>query len=189
MSDRREAIALVAARLIASDGLERASLRHIAARMGATIGTLTHQFRDRDDLVRTTFEVTVRGIRARAARTARGKRGVALLTAILGEAIPTSEVRRVETAVWLAFAMSAATNADHARLYRDFDREWEDALTSVVSDLVPPDGTEASDVARLLMATTDGIALRALAGRDLPATEQRRLLAVAIAALLRPATP
>lgn len=189
MSDRREAIARVTADVIASDGLERASLRHIAARMGATIGTLTHQFRDRDDLLRTTFEVTVRSIRDRAARTARGKGGIALVRAILGEALPTSEERKVEAAVWLAFAMSATTNAEHAALYRGLYREWERGLTGVLADLVPEGGMDPTDACRVLMATADGIALSALAGRDLPAAEQRRLLAVAIDAVLRPVAP
>lgn len=186
MTDRRVAIAQVAARLIASEGLERASLRHIAARMGATIGTLTHQFRDRDDLVRTTFEVTVQAIRARAARSTHGKAGAELLTATLREAIPISEERRVESAVWLAFAMSASTNAEHAALYRDLHREWETWLTRAVAGLVPNDGLDPADAARILMAATDGIALRALAGGDLSVDEQERLVGLAVAAVLRP---
>lgn len=189
MSDRREAIARVAAGVIASEGLERASLRLIAARLDATIGTLTHQFRDRDDLVRATFEVTVQAIRARAAHSARGKHGVELLTALLSEAIPMDQTRRVETAVWLAFAMSATTDAGHARLYRGYYREWEDALTGVIAMLPVSADRDPRDVARILIAASDGIALRTLAGHDLPATEQRRLLAEAITAVLRPGTP
>lgn len=188
MSDRREAIARVAAGVIASEGLERASLRQIAARMDATIGTLTHQFRDRDDLLRTTFEVTVQAIRTRTTRAAHGKRGVELLTSLLSEAIPTDPTRQEETAVWLAFAMSATINADHARLYKGYYREWEDILAEVVATLPGSDGRDPRDVARLLIAVSDGIALRALAGRDLAAIEQQRLLAVAIAAVLHAGT-
>lgn len=186
MSDRREAIAWVAAGVIASEGLERASLRVIAERMDATIGTLTHQFRDRADLVRATFDVTVRAIRARAAHSAHGRDGVDLLTALLSEAIPTDQTRRVETAVWLAFAMSATTDASHAELYRRYYREWEDALTEVITTLPIAADRDPRDVARTLIATSDGIALRALAGQDLPATEQQRLLAGAIAGAFRP---
>lgn len=186
MATRRQDIARVAARVIAAEGLERASLREIAGQMGVTIGTLTHQFRNREDLLRTTFETTVHAIRDRAAGSARGKRGAALLTALVAEGLPTSDTRRVETAVWLAFAMSAVTNDDHARLYMRHYREWEDALTAAVAGLEAVPVREARDAARLLIAVTDGIAMRALADRDLSQSEQERLLAEAIGVIVGP---
>ena len=178
MTDRRSEIAHVAAAVIAERGLDGASMREIAARMGATVGTLTHHFRDREDLLRTTFEVTVRAIRDRAERAARGLEGVPLLTALLGEGLPTSATRRVEVAVWLAFSLSATTNEEHAQLCARLYREWEDAVAAVLLGLNVED---ERDAARLLMAATDGIALRAMAASTISPRDQERLLASAIA--------
>jgi AcrR family transcriptional regulator len=183
MPRNRDDVARVAAQVIADEGLDGASMREIASRMGVTIGTLTHHFRNREDLLLATFEGAVAAGRGRAEHAARGLTGTARLTALLSEALPTSETRRTEAAVWLAFSMSAITNKDHARLATRLYEEWEDALAVVLVDL----GTRNTDpgaAARQLIAVTDGIALRAMATPAMPASEQERLLAAAIAGIL-----
>lgn len=180
MADRRVEIAGIAAQVIADHGIEGASLREIAARMDATIGTLTHHFRDRDDLLRTAFEVSVRDARERAERAARDRTGVPLLAALLAEALPMDERRRVEAAVWLAFSVSATTNERHAALCAALYREYEDAIADALAGTgAPPD--VARDRARLLIATTDGIALRAITMPAMGPADQERLLGMAIA--------
>jgi AcrR family transcriptional regulator len=181
---RRLEIAQATARVIADEGLEHASLREIASSMGVTVGTLTHQFRDRDDLLRTTLEATAASIRARAMRSAEGKRGRALLMALQSEALPSDETRRVEAAVWLAFATSALSNESHAARYRQLYGEWEDGLTEIVEGMEDRASGDPRMAARLIIAATDGIALRALTAGGLPGAEQERMLSEAIAAIV-----
>jgi AcrR family transcriptional regulator len=52
--ERRDAIALAAAEVIADRGLERATMRDIAAALGVTTGVLTHYFPSKDALLRHT---------------------------------------------------------------------------------------------------------------------------------------
>ncbi|HEX5825912.1 MAG TPA: TetR/AcrR family transcriptional regulator [Candidatus Limnocylindrales bacterium] len=183
MSSRRTEIATVAARVIAAEGIARTSLRGIASEMGVTIGTLTHHFRDRDDLLRTAFEVSVREARERAEQSAAGLDGVPLVAALLAEALPTNEDRRVEAAVWLAFSLSAVTNLDHAAMCGRLYEEFEGALAEALCGAGVSAGA-ARDRARLLIAAADGIALRALTVPALDAPQQERLLGQAIAGAL-----
>jgi AcrR family transcriptional regulator len=185
MSNRRIEIARVAAQVIADAGLDHASMREIASRMGITTGTITHHFRDREDLLRTTFEVTVSAARERASAQAADREGLDHLTGFLSEGLPMDEARRIESSVWLAFSMSATTNPQHALMCSRLYGEWEGAVSDVLGMLGLAHGN-ADDMARTLTAVTDGIALRAIASGALTAADQRRLLDAAVAAIVNP---
>lgn len=181
--DTREATARVAGRVIAERGIDGASLREVASRMDLTTGALTHRFRDRSDLLAATFEVTVDAIRERATRAAGRHDGVERIVAMLAEGLPLDATRRTESAVWLAFAESAIRDDADAARYRAAYDDGEASLRDVLVELglVPAD--RAGTAARLLLAITDGIALRALAG-GLPAREQHALLHTAVRGIL-----
>jgi AcrR family transcriptional regulator len=183
MSNRRIEIARVTARVIADDGLDHASMREIAARMGVTTGTITHHFRDREDLLRTTLEVTVSAARERASAQAIGWEGLDHLMGLLSEGLPMDEERRIEASVWLAFSMSATTNPQHALLCSRLYGEWEGAVSDALRALGLGHGS-ADDMARTLIAVTDGIGLRAIASGELTAADQRRLLDAAVGAIV-----
>ena len=54
----REQVARVTWQLLAKSGFESTSMREIAKELGTTTGTLTHYFRNKDDLVEFTNQYT-----------------------------------------------------------------------------------------------------------------------------------
>ena len=65
---QREQVAWAAAEAIEELGLEGTSLRVVASRTGATLGIVTHYFRNREDLLVATMEVVAESIMARVDR-------------------------------------------------------------------------------------------------------------------------
>ncbi|MFN9215273.1 MAG: helix-turn-helix domain-containing protein [Gemmatimonadota bacterium] len=64
--ERREVISRAAAAVIAERGLERLTLRDLAAELGVTTGALTHYFPSKDALVAHTKELVFDARYARA---------------------------------------------------------------------------------------------------------------------------
>ncbi len=102
-------------RLIRDEGIERASLRNVAAEAELNIGSVRHYFDDYDDLLTAAGEELVERISARLLKhldrlPAEGEPGryeVAL--DMLEELLPLDERRRAETTVWLAMVERART--------------------------------------------------------------------------------
>ena len=160
-TDRRDEVADATIEAIADVGIERASLREIAARLGTTIGVLTHQFRDRDELLAYAFTAVTTRIRERSDSAALNDDAFAGVVDMLLEALPLDQRSRRETAVWLAFSAAATTHTDlaaiHNRVYEHWTNRVAEALSAIDSSI------EADLAARLLIATVDGVALRMMA--------------------------
>ena len=105
MVSKREQVAWAAAEAIEELGLEGTSLRVVASRTGATLGIVTHYFRNREDLLVATMEVVAESIMARVDRDS-GDR----LEAILSSVLPLDPASHTESSVWLACAGSAASD-------------------------------------------------------------------------------
>lgn len=176
VDERRRTFVAAAWDVIASDGLNAATLRKVAAEAGCTTGSLTHYFPDRVSLL---IEAL------RSAHYAAGARmfGVASsakspeerLRAILLEALPLDDKRLREWKVWLAFWAESAQDAElrdeNARRYAEWREVVEDTLSPFCA---AKDQLDAR--ATHLMALVDGLGLQiALAGqrtRDLKRTQE-----------------
>lgn len=182
---RRDQVARATAETIAQYGLARTSLREIAARLGTSVGVLTHQFRDRDQLLLYAFDAITADLTVRARSAMRGQDPRSAITRGLSLALPLDARSRVDASTWLAFAAAASTSPDLATTYASRWEEWARGLEELVSAVT--DGPDRSPglTAELLLAATDGIAMRALASvPGLPAVRQRALLREAVDALL-----
>lgn len=102
-------------RLIRDEGIERASLRNVAAEAELNIGSVRHYFADYDDLLTAAGAELVERITARLlqhldrlpAEDEAGRYRIAL--DMLEELLPLDEHRRAETTVWLAMVERART--------------------------------------------------------------------------------
>ena len=61
--ERREFIARIAAELIAEEGIEKATIREIAKRAGATRGLVEHHFRNKAEMIELLVEARLGGDR------------------------------------------------------------------------------------------------------------------------------
>lgn len=112
---RRQDVVEAVFRIIASDGLERASLREVADEAGLAVGSVRHYFSSSEELLVHSFGVVVDRITGRldeaaqalaACTPATTEHRAAVLT-LLGQILPLDEERAVDSCVWLAFKNAA----------------------------------------------------------------------------------
>ncbi|MGP4031439.1 TetR/AcrR family transcriptional regulator [Pseudarthrobacter sp. 1C304] len=177
---RRQEVVEAVFRIVAADGLERASLREVADEAELAVGSVRHYFASSDELLAHSFGVVVDRIVTRLTaaddRLAEAEPGTpehhqGVLT-LLGELLPLDEERAVDACVWMAFKNAARTKPF---LAAEADRSHR-AVAAVVGRLVmelsagaAADGTgDPQDQQRLvteaerLLATLDGLTMHAL---------------------------
>ncbi|MBT2249835.1 TetR family transcriptional regulator C-terminal domain-containing protein [Arthrobacter sp. BHU FT2] len=167
---RREVVDAVL-RIIAVDGLERASLREVADEAGLAVGSVRHYFAGSEELLTFTFASVVDRIAARmedslpaveAAAPGNPARRAAVLT-LLGGALPLDEERAVEACAWMAFRNAARIRPFLSAEADRSHRQVAAAAGRVVAALMPgePQETLVLEAERLL-ATLDGLCMHAL---------------------------
>ena len=182
---RRDEVARATAETIARYGFAHTSLREIAAHLGTSVGVLTHQFRDRDQLLLYAFDTITADLTARARTAMQGQDPRSAITRGLSLALPLDARSRVDASTWLAFAAAAATSRELAAAYASRWEGWARGLEELVSSLTDGPDRPAAVTAELLLAAVDGIAMRALASdQSLTPRRQRMLLREAVNALL-----
>jgi AcrR family transcriptional regulator len=178
---RRQEVVDAVFRIIAADGLERASLREVADEAQLAVGSVRHYFASSDELLTHAFAVVVDRIVGRLtdadsllgdAPPASGEQHAAVL-ALLGEFLPLDEQRAVDACVWMAFKNAARTKPF---LAAEADRSHR-AVAAVVGGLIlglaGPEGANADGPAgvdqqvlvteaELLLAVLDGLTMHAL---------------------------
>jgi len=182
---RRQEIVDAVFRIIATDGLERASLREVADEAQLAVGSVRHYFASSDELLTHAFAVVVDRIVGRLtdadsllgdAPPASGEQHAAVL-ALLGEFLPLDEQRAVDACVWMAFKNAARTRPF---LAAEADRSHR-AVAAVVGGLIlglagaasveaAADANDAAGLeqqvlvteAELLLAVLDGLTMHAL---------------------------
>lgn len=178
---RRQEIVDAVFRIIATDGLERASLREVADEAQLAVGSVRHYFASSDELLTHAFAVVVDRIVGRLTDAdsrlgntppVSGEQHAAVL-ALLGEFLPLDEERAVDACVWMAFKNAARTRPF---LAAEADRSHR-AVAAVVGGLIlglaEAEGADADHAAgldqqvlvteaELLLAVLDGLTMHAL---------------------------
>ncbi|GLZ80904.1 TetR family transcriptional regulator [Actinorhabdospora filicis] len=130
--ERRRLVAAAVFRVVRRDGIERATLKAIAAEAGLAVGSVRHYFTSHDELMLFAMNEMVDGVTARVlehAETLKRPAPVADRMAraeqLLAEFLPLDERRMDEVVVWLEFAVAARTRpelATHVRRLHDGER-------------------------------------------------------------------
>ena len=177
---RRQEVVEAVFRIVAADGLERASLREVADEAELAVGSVRHYFASSDELLAHSFGVVVDRVVGRLAsadeRLAGTRPGTpehhqGVLT-LLGEFLPLDEERAVDACVWMAFKNAARTKPFLAPEADRSHRAVAAIVGRLVMDLSSPADAEnanaAMDEQRLvteaerLLATLDGLTMHAL---------------------------
>ena len=169
---RRQDVVQAVLRIIAVDGLERASLREVADEAGLAVGSVRHYFQGSEELLAFTFGTVVDRMVSRlksllpavqgAAAGSPGQR-TAVLT-LLGAMLPLDEETAMETCAWMAFKNAARIRPFLGAEADRSHREVAAVVGGVVSALLPDDEPQENLVveAERLLATLDGLCMHAL---------------------------
>ena len=134
-AERRRAVVEAVYRVVRRDGIERASLRNIAAEAGLAIGSVRHYFTSHDELMVFAMNEMVEDATTHILRHADGlqqpapsvdevsvRERAARIEAVLAEFLPLDERRVDMTVVWLEFVIAARTRPElrqHANKLHD----------------------------------------------------------------------
>jgi len=169
---RRQDVVEAVLRIIAVDGLERASLREVADEAGLAVGSVRHYVAGSDELLTYSFATVVDRIVRRlkgalpgvAAAAPRSLEQRAAVLTLMGGLLPLDESRAVEACAWMAFKNAARIRPFLAPVADSSHREVAAIAGQVVAALMPQDEPQESLVveAERLLATLDGLCMHAL---------------------------
>lgn len=170
---RRAEVAAIAADLIARRGIDRVSLRDVAAAGGYSTTVVTHYFASKRELLQHAYRSAGTDTEARLAGIGpAGDRLLAICEAIL----PLDEPRRRTWQIWFAFFGAAIADEELAAMQRRRVQHFRELLTAEL------DGDH--DAARELLVLVRGIATEAVFDlEDWPPERQRQQVEHAIARL------
>lgn len=163
--ERRQEVATAVWRVVRRDGLDRASVRNVAAEAGLSMGSLRHYFGTQSELLNFTLRMVIDRVEARIAAV--GDEGGPRRRAerVLAEVLPLDAERAAENQVWLAFHARAMVDPE----LRAQCEQAYDALRAgcrlLVAELAP--GADVDLEAGRLHALVDGLAVQAATRPDL----------------------
>ena len=119
---RRDDIARVAYRIVATHGFDQASMIRIARETGCTTGMLAHYFESKHDIVIAALRLSMRRVDERLRQHA-ASAACADLSTLLVKVLPLENQRRTESAFWVTFWAQATTDKRLRRINRCVYRE------------------------------------------------------------------
>jgi len=172
---RREEIALVACRVVAQYGLERATIVRIAREAGYTTGMVAHYFDTKQDIIVAALRLILRRIEERLAP--RGHAAAADLLTLLTEALPVDERRYIECVFYIAFWGQVPADRRLKRingwLHREYLRLFERCLERGWPQWQHWSAATREQVLRSVITFINGITASTVASRsDWPAARQ-----------------
>jgi AcrR family transcriptional regulator len=118
---RRDEIALVACRVVATYGFENATVVRIAREAGYTTGMIAHYFDSKQEIILAALRIVLRRMDERLASPAAHD---ATLLELLSESLPLDAQRSTEAAFWTAFWGQMSTDKRLKRINAWVHREY-----------------------------------------------------------------
>ncbi|UXM90434.1 TetR/AcrR family transcriptional regulator [Paenarthrobacter sp. JL.01a] len=170
---RRQEVVQAVFRIIASDGLERASLREVADEAGLAVGSVRHYFASSDELLIFSFGTVIDRIAGRleAALAVVEEEGPgspgqhAAVLNLLGQFLPLDEELAVDACVWMAFRHAARIKPVLAPEAERSHRTVAAIVGRLILLLNPGQADHQQSLvteAERLLATMDGLCMHAL---------------------------
>jgi AcrR family transcriptional regulator len=169
--------------VLARQGLERLTIRAVAAAAGCTTGLVMHRFPNRRALLRHARELLHARTRARVeALEATAATPRDALRSVLRQGLSLDEETTTESTVWTGFLAAAVGDPDLIALHRANNRSWRARIARLVGVAAPDWADErVRTTAFALIAMVEGAA--ALASADPVAYPPAAQLAMLDAAL------
>ncbi len=186
--ERRDEIALVACKVVAEHGFEKASMVRIARGAGYTTGMLAHYFDSKQDIIIAALRLILRRIDERLTQP-EGPGGTRPdLLALLTEALPVDEHRRIECAFWTTFWGQVSTDKRLKRInswvHKEYLRLFERCLAQCWPEWEAWPEPVREQVLRSLVTFINGLTAGAVANSgDWPAERQVEQLRLQLALL------
>ncbi|MFC8038790.1 TetR/AcrR family transcriptional regulator [Paenarthrobacter sp. NPDC057355] len=170
---RRQEVVQAVFRIIASDGLERASLREVADEAGLAVGSVRHYFASSDELLIFSFGTVIERIAGRLEAALAlveeeepGSPGQhAAVLNLLGQFLPLDEELAVDACVWMAFRHAARIKPVLAPEAERSHRTVAAIVGRLILLLNPGQADDQQTLvteAERLLATMDGLCMHAL---------------------------
>jgi AcrR family transcriptional regulator len=158
--ERRARIADAVLAVVARSGLEEASVRHVAAEAGVSVGMVQHYFRTKDEMMRFALERVSTGVEERLAGGAELSVRE-LLRALFLQLLPLDKQRTREGRVALAFLAYAAVRPEVGGELRGKARGMREHLTAQLTGAA----VDPAHAATGLLALVDGLGMQVLSGQ------------------------
>jgi AcrR family transcriptional regulator len=164
--ERREELLEAVWRVVARDGIERATIRVIAKETGWSSGVLAHYFADKDDIIESALRLMYERIAARWDEKLAGLSGLRALHELVLDNLPLDDERELETKFLMNYWSREIRGGNHGPpptrrapmlidLLISLTREAQDA-GEIRSD------EAAEDIAERLLGLIDGFSLHTL---------------------------
>ncbi|HXY97984.1 MAG TPA: TetR family transcriptional regulator C-terminal domain-containing protein [Steroidobacteraceae bacterium] len=172
---RRDEIALVACRVVAEYGFDRATIVRIAREAGYTTGMVAHYFDTKQEIIIAALRLILRRIEERL--TAAAGEGAPELLALLAEALPVDATRFTECAFWAAFWGQVSADRRlkriNAWMHREYLKLFERCLARGWPEWRGWPGPVRDQVLRSVVTFINGLTASVVASpRDWPAARQ-----------------
>jgi TetR/AcrR family transcriptional regulator, transcriptional repressor of bet genes len=164
--------------VLATQGLERLTIRAVAAAAGCTTGLVMHRFPNRRALLRHARDLLHQRTRARVERLEeRAATPREALRAVLSQGLALDAETAAESVVWTGFLAAAVTDDELVVLHRANNRAWRERITRLVASASGWPAGRAATAALALIALVEGAAALASADPDgYPAAVQQAML-------------
>jgi AcrR family transcriptional regulator len=178
---RRDEILSATWRVIARDGIARATVRAIAKEAGCSAGILAHYFDGKADILGSALLMSHRRVVARMQARAAGLTGLAALRVIMAEALPLDAERDLEAQIEISFWGRALGNPalrqlQHAE-FDQFARRLRGHLAEARKEGELREGVDLDLGAHQLLVLIDGLsAQRVLYPDRVRPARQRQML-------------
>jgi AcrR family transcriptional regulator len=168
---RRRELADAVWRVIRREGIDRASVRTVAAEAGWSPGALRHYFATQSALLAFAMRLVVQRIEGRIAALDRAADARESVEQVLHELLPLDDERRAENEVWLAFTARALIDpelrAQHNEIHDALHQACAAALKSLAAAGRAQLGPHTALQVERLHALTDGLAVHTALRPDL----------------------
>jgi AcrR family transcriptional regulator len=187
---RRDEILSATWRVIARDGIARATIRAIAREAGCSRGILAHYFDDKADILGSALLMSHRRVVARMEAGAAGLTGLAALRVIMLEALPLDEQRDLEAQIEISFWGRALGNPALRELqHAEFDR-FAERLGGHLAEADKAgelrDGVDLALAAHQLLVLIDGLSAERVLYPDRVGPDRQKQMLDELLGSLRP---
>ena len=187
---RRDEILAATWRVIARDGIARATITAIAREAGCSRGILAHYFDDKADILGSALLLSHRRVVARMEARAAGLTGLAALRVIMLEALPLDSERDLEAQIEISFWGRALGNPALRRLqHAEFDRFTDRLRGHLVEAEKYGELRESVDIglaAHQLLVLIDGLSAQRVLYPDRVTPERQQEMLDELLGTLRP---
>lgn len=179
---RREELAGAVWAVVMKHGLEGVTIRDVARESGWSTGVVNHYFRDKDELMRYAFQLSIERSVERWQRHATGLPPLEAIRIIMVESLAVDEEQRMENLLWTAFLGKAITSPAMSQVLSDVYAHWYEQLADLIKQ-GQRDGSIRRDIdsgawSRSAMALVDGLVIQSffLTGGERQIKEQVELV-------------